>query len=264
MIYDYQQNMVPLMKEFDIQARTTGYYQLFADFLDFLISYGSNGAIPYTGGYEKQCKALVLALDTCNIEPFQDVFGALYEEIAGKGHKSNMGQFFTPEHICDFTAQITLMEANTDRFLKMSEPCCGSGRMILSAGKVLAPSRNYRWWAVDLDYTCARMCLLNCWFNAIPAYVVHGDCLAMNYYRAWTVEIFYGIPVIVECDDIMMGLLREQLGRPNHASAGLPTHPPTLFEQEKLEEMVKVEKREKVKKEKKAEKPIDDNQLTLF
>lgn len=62
-----------------------------------------------------------------------DILGPFYEkEHLGNSH---LGQFFTPSHISDLMAEISLEDENTlkenidkNGFITMSEPTCGAGR----------------------------------------------------------------------------------------------------------------------------------------
>jgi len=69
-------------------------------------------------------------------EDFDDVLGNLYEDL-GLSSK-HLGQFFTPIHISDLMAKITFNADDTKKeiekegYTSMSDPCCGSGRMLLS------------------------------------------------------------------------------------------------------------------------------------
>lgn len=78
-----------------------------------------------------------------NAHDIVDILGAFYEtEHFGNSH---LGQFFTPTHISDLMAKITIGDSNTIKkqiaeqgFISFNEPTCGAGGMILSYAKVLA------------------------------------------------------------------------------------------------------------------------------
>lgn len=63
----------------------------------------------------------------------KDILGSFYErEHLGNSH---LGQFFTPSHISDFMAEVSIEDENTIKqhieekgFITMSEPTCGAGR----------------------------------------------------------------------------------------------------------------------------------------
>ena len=66
-------------------------------------------------------------------EDMTDILGPFYEkENLGNSH---LGQFFTPTHISDLMAEITIEDENTLKqnikkhgFITMTEPTCGAGR----------------------------------------------------------------------------------------------------------------------------------------
>lgn len=101
--------------------------------------------------------------------PFTDLLGALYMSVAVSTSQQNcMGQFFTPEHIAYLMAQMAMPEPShacvTGRLVKVAEPSCGSGVMVLQACRWIVASggrdalKRYAFWANDLDALCARIC----------------------------------------------------------------------------------------------------------
>lgn len=65
-------------------------------------------------------------------EHFSDPLGELYQQAISSGHN---GQFWTPEHMSDMMAAITIGETLDDN-QRVCDPTCGSGRMLLSAAKI--------------------------------------------------------------------------------------------------------------------------------
>lgn len=103
--------------------------------------------------------------------PFEDALGSLYQQLASHGHRGHLAQYFTPAPIADLMAEIvgddTIKEADgedPDRLLRMCEPSCGSGALVLGfLRKVMqrdGPSGARRWsiTAIDLDTLCAQIC----------------------------------------------------------------------------------------------------------
>lgn len=66
-----------------------------------------------------------------------DILGHIFTEEITRGEN---GQFFTPETVCQFMAQIMVPEP-TEEVFTYNDPCCGSGRMLLAMQK-LAPNAN--------------------------------------------------------------------------------------------------------------------------
>ena len=123
-------------------------------------------------------------------EGFNDVLGDIYMNIASSSHASAMGQFFTPQCVINVMCQITDIKGvseSSDKPLRIGDlGGCGSGRTIISAAKCCGEKRyKYYFEGIDLDGTCAIMAVLNCYFNAIPARIVHGDALELTTYNVY-------------------------------------------------------------------------------
>jgi hypothetical protein len=114
--------------------------------------------------FPKMFAALVIEMEELK-EECNDVLGIYYEmNLSKKGSQ----QFFTPWQICEFMATSTL-DINTERKegepLRILEPACGSGRMLLAAAKV--HGKEHCFYAVDIDPTCVKMTALNLFLNGI-------------------------------------------------------------------------------------------------
>lgn len=101
-----------------------------------------------------------------------DPLGEYYECLAGNYKKSNFGQFFTPKVICNFMTKVLI--DNNDFGLKISEPACGSGRMVLAANN--HAKGNY-YVCQDLDPICCKMTAINLCFHNIRAEIHCQDAL---------------------------------------------------------------------------------------
>jgi type I restriction-modification system DNA methylase subunit len=126
--------------------------------------------------------------------PFADNLGYLYEYLK-LGDKS-LGQIFTPMQVCELMAEMLIepMERKyaANKLVRISDPCCGSGRMIIAMGNVLRHDRGIvdyqrktyvELW--DIDHICARMAYLNMTLLAIPARVILGDSLTRKINRTY-------------------------------------------------------------------------------
>lgn len=102
---------------------------------------------------------------------FFDWFGTFYEQNA-MSKKQGFAQFFTPEPICIFMAQILNIENPIAK--SICEPACGSGRLNLTAHAL-----NHKMFHVanDLDLTCAKMAALNFMMHGIKGIVICDDSL---------------------------------------------------------------------------------------
>lgn len=106
-------------------------------------------------------------------EGYHDPLGEMF--MLRISHGQN-GQFFTPEHVCEFMAAILEPQGET-----LSDPTCGSGRLMLQGLKVARESGNEPIiYANDLSYTCALMCLMNLLYNGARGEVSCGDSLRMD------------------------------------------------------------------------------------
>jgi len=122
----------------------------------------------------------------------EDVLGPLYMELElGNG---NVGQFFTPPEIAEMMAQISYgdaLESMEKPFIKLEEPACGAGCMILAFAKVMQSkghSINERLWvqAIDVHRTTALMCYVQMSLWHLPGRVIVGNSLSME-----VREVFY-------------------------------------------------------------------------
>ncbi len=97
-----------------------------------------------------------------------DILGDFFEQHISHGHN---GQFFTPPAICQLMASIlhtgnTNEEAMAERKpLRILDPACGSGRMLLAAQKVYGTGHEY--YGIDIDRICVKMTALNLFLNGI-------------------------------------------------------------------------------------------------
>lgn len=103
---------------------------------------------------------------------YYDFFGHQYEQLA-MSKKNGFAQYFTPEVICTFMAQI--VSINKDEVNQtVAEPACGSGRMNLA---LHANNHKLFHYANDLDYTCAKMTALNFAIHGVKGIVTCDDGL---------------------------------------------------------------------------------------
>lgn len=104
-----------------------------------------------------------------------DVLGDFYEQNIANKH---MGQTFTPWHICLLMAQVTYShKTDPDTRLRVIDPTCGSGRMLLAGSRVMGPFHDY--YGIDLDHTCVKMAAINLFLNG----VFHGEVMCADALR---------------------------------------------------------------------------------
>ncbi len=126
-----------------------------------------------------------------------DVLGKIFHEL--ELHNKYKGQFFTPQHICDFMGMAALDEHDPDiekkGYISLCEPCAGSGAMILGFAKAMK-NNGYSFntqmvvKATDIDIKCVHMCYLQLSLYGIPAVVVHGNTLSMQEWSRWYTPVY--------------------------------------------------------------------------
>ncbi len=127
--------------------------------------------------------AELLGLVVNMLEPTpQDVLGGLYMELDLGNDRA--GQFFTPNSISQFMARLNGVEPPAGQnFVRVCEPACGAGGMVLAIAQVLIESGKNpatAMWAYcqDIDRAGALMCFIQLSLWNIPAAVIVGDTLA--------------------------------------------------------------------------------------
>lgn len=110
---------------------------------------------------------------------FEDFLGSIYED-SGFTNERN-GQFFTPWELCQMMSRTTFgdVKQRNEPVLTVADPCCGSGRLLLSSAEFLKDSGREHttgMWvsASDLDIVCFQMTFLQLSLSGIPG-VVHWE-----------------------------------------------------------------------------------------
>ncbi len=121
-------------------ARTKSEENVFTDYLDMVICAISAGKyeeeyLSIVKRYKKEevnlfCELMAEMLIVMDNQGagLADCLGEFYQQYISN---SRLQQFFTPQHISDFMAQI-IMDEDTTAGRIIADPCCGSGRMLLS------------------------------------------------------------------------------------------------------------------------------------
>lgn len=96
-----------------------------------------------------------------------DVLGDFFEQHISHGRN---GQYFTPYTVCVFMASIAHTDRECDdseknRPLRILDPACGSGRMLLASHSINGPGHEY--YGIDVDRTCVKMTALNLFLNGL-------------------------------------------------------------------------------------------------
>lgn len=127
----------------------------------------------------------------------QDILGELFHEL--ELHNKYRGQFFSPNQISDAMGFITLSDKEETikekGFVTVSEPCIGSGTMILGFAKAM--KRNgYNYCSqmvvtgVDVDVKCVHMAYMQLSLYGIPAVIIHGNSLTTEEWSRWYTPVY--------------------------------------------------------------------------
>ena len=104
--------------------------------------------------------------------------------------EARKGQFFTPYHVCELMAEITMEnvveQVKKDGYITLNDPCCGAGATLI-AGIHITRKRlekanlNYQnhilVTAQDIDMTVALMCYIQLSLLGVAAYIKVGNSL---------------------------------------------------------------------------------------
>lgn len=128
---------------------------------------------------------VVMALEK---NPEQDFLGSVYMALNLGNEKA--GQFFTPYHVCQLMADITignlLPQVKEQGYITINDCACGAGATLIagihSARRVLE-KENLNWQnhilvtAQDIDFTTALMCYIQLSLLGCAAYIKIGNSL---------------------------------------------------------------------------------------
>lgn len=113
-------------------------------------------------------------------EGFNDPLGELYMRKISKGH---MGQYFTPQHVCDLMAQLSVGISGNGK--TVLDPACGSGRMLLAAAKI---NRHLLFYGADLDATCCKMAVANMLLQSLTGEIAHMNSLSNEFFTGYRIS----------------------------------------------------------------------------
>lgn len=118
-----------------------------------------------------------------------DLIGYFYEETVKSSSKaSNMGQFFTPPHVCDLMTKLTVKPLkNNGAGEKMYDCAGGSGRLCLSFHSQYPKALCF---SHDLDEVSCKMAVLNFLIHGIKGSVCQYNSLTGEFYNGWKINEF--------------------------------------------------------------------------
>lgn len=200
-----------LTKLIEANARRHSNWQVFSDFCEMgAISFSNAVDKPQYDAREARYMQIVKRYSKEEAERFPQMLGALVEALEAEPsdilgpvfhelelHNTYKGQFFTPYHLCEAMAKMTLgtkegvEEKIAERgFITAAEPACGSGAMVIALSQAmrelgLNPQKQLHVTATDLDARCCHMAYLQLSLLHIPAIVQHGNTLSMEEFGRW-------------------------------------------------------------------------------
>lgn len=216
----------------DQLARKHGVSHVFSDFLEMTVCALSLGQMEdryfeIIKSYNKDelqvfssaLAAVIIDMENDG-EGLKDVFGDFFMEHISYG---KAGQFFTPEHICEMMALITIGEIRDGE--RIADPCCGSGRTLMAAARI---NRNARFYGADIDRTCTLMCLVNMCLNGMFGEVACMDSLTNQFFSGWHVNphpitgVPYIVPIVEEQSYMVLQLPKHKQEQPKIKQQELP------------------------------------------
>ncbi|NQV28312.1 MAG: N-6 DNA methylase [Rhodopirellula sp.] len=118
-----------------------------------------------------------------------DILGDLFQSAIS--HQES-GQFFTPDSISQLMSQLSIdepdEEANDRSPLLVSDPACGTGRMLIDAAR---RNPNVELFGQDVDARCVRICSINMGLRNLYGWVVCGNTLTCENRFAYRVAPFF-------------------------------------------------------------------------
>lgn len=160
-----------------------------------------NTSCKFTAGLRRS-PALLSAMDICKqgmIREQADVLGDYFEH-AGFGDKSK-GQTLTPQALADYIVRETIMPGQKDLKLNICDPCCGTGRFLLAAGRYATNATLY---GVDIDPHMAVMSAVN-----LAVFQLRGLVVCANVFDFEPGELdFLDFECAYEVGHVKMGKLR--------------------------------------------------------
>ncbi len=102
----------------------------------------------------------------------KDIKGKLFETYLGRTFTSGLGQFFTPRNIVDFIVKYAYSILENKDNLKILDPACGSGGMLISTSKLF---NNCDYYGFDINERISRVAKMNMNINGIENYSIIND-----------------------------------------------------------------------------------------
>lgn len=142
---------------------------------------------------EKIAEAFHVLVNSLEERP-EDFLGKYVSEL-GMNDKDFRGQCFTPTAVCEAMARMVMhdfgpRDQNTKSLpIKLCEPACGCGAMIIASVQVLRElgygPMDFVWHATDIDWRMATSTYIQLTLLDIAAIVTHGNTLSLESWRTF-------------------------------------------------------------------------------
>lgn len=154
----------------------TGLSHYEVEYLQIIEPYKANGRLEY---FPRLLGELIAYMEAHKDDSEgNDLLGEFFQQELTNGRN---GQYFTPFHVCSMMAGMTHGDQEQTNPVKICDPTCGSGRMLLAYGKQ-SKSLNY-YYGIDLDPVCVKMTAINLFLNGLRGEVMCANALAPDDFR---------------------------------------------------------------------------------
>jgi type I restriction enzyme M protein len=239
MAIDFPNHLKGWSSLYDRLSYRHGHHQVFSDYVDYsLLCFKAAVDEPGRLKKENERQALVkrygsdydtlvlmfhehvkiLAAKLHEGAAWYDLLGTAYECIVGKYKSSAMGQFFTPESLCDLIARMTIASEGQDKTI--SDPACGSGRLLLAAHGV---NHKNQYYGDDKDPLCTKMTAVNMALHGMRGQACCVDTLCLDWVFGYNIipAINFGYIAITEMPDKFASFSYVSATTPNPAHKSL-------------------------------------------
>lgn len=202
-------DFINLFKEI---APDKGRYSVFQDFVE-MASYSLHNAFIWSNKFEESylsiaqrykdddlmnfSKLLALTIDRLQ-NSHEDFLGDIYMSL--QLGQLPRGQFFTPFSLASLMAKMTLHDIDAlikeNGFLTVSEPACGAGCMAIAQALAFQQAgydleTQFFIQCVDIDPVATAMCFIQLTVMGIPAEVVTGNSLTLEFSKVMRTANYY-------------------------------------------------------------------------
>lgn len=134
---------------------------------------------------ESLSELLLCITNALELNPEQDFLGELYMRLKLGDHWK--GQFFTPYHISQFMAEISLQnmdqQIENQGYISVCDPTCGAGSLLIAAANKAKQSKyNFQktvfFVGMDIDPIVAQMCYIQLSLLGCAGYICIGNSLS--------------------------------------------------------------------------------------